>query len=198
MSDETHAETARALSGDREAFESLIRRYGRLVYAKAYSMLHHREEAEDIVQETFLKAWASRDSLKEPEKFPQWVVSIARNAALDLRRKRAPLPMPDEGGDVPDPGLPDPSRALEAEEVRRRIFAALSELPEHYRLAVTLRYMEGMDYEGIKKAMGITNGAVRGILARTLQTLRRTLKPWVRSDGRPSGVLPMEHRGDRP
>ena len=80
--------------------------------------------------------------------------------------------MPEEQADLPDPGAPDPSAGVRSEEVRRRLLAAMNDLPERHRLALTLRYMEGMDYRSIERAMGISNGAVRGLLARTLQTLR--------------------------
>jgi RNA polymerase sigma-70 factor (ECF subfamily) len=101
--------------------------------------------------------------------------------------------MPEEQADSPDPRAVDPAGRLRTEELRRKLHAAMDTLPEHYRLALTLRYMEGLDYHGIEQAMGISNGAVRGILARTLQTMRKALKPWIRSDGRPSGVLPIKN-----
>jgi len=193
MDAETRSEVERALAGDRAYFESLIRRFGRLVWAKAYSMVHRREEAEDVVQETFMKAWTMRERLREPEKFPQWILAIARNACLDSLRRRTPAPMPEVEADHPDPRAVDPAGRLRTEELRRKLHAAMDTLPEHYRLALTLRYMEGLDYHGIEQAMGISNGAVRGILARTLQTMRKALKPWIRSEGRPSGLLPLKN-----
>ncbi|MHC5038209.1 MAG: RNA polymerase sigma factor [Planctomycetota bacterium] len=192
MDEETRSEVERALAGDRTAFEALIRKYSRLVYAKAYSLVHQREEAEDLVQETFLKAFEARERLREPEKFPQWILSIARNRAIDtLRRRNLPLPL-EEGMDPPDPQVEEPGGGMEAGEMRKRLFDALTALPERHRLAITLRYLEGMDYRGIEAAMGITNGAVRGILARSLQTLRKTLRPWIQTEGHPTGALRSE------
>jgi RNA polymerase sigma-70 factor (ECF subfamily) len=188
----TKAEVERALEGDRDAFESLIRRYGRLVHAKAYSLLNRADLAEDAAQETFLKAWGARDRLRDPEKFPQWILSIARNVCLDGVRKKAPGPLPENFDMLRDARAPDPGRRAHFKEVRNRVFATLQELPEHYRLAATLHYIEGLDYRAIEEAMGISNGAVRGILARTLEAMRKALDPWVRSEGRPSGILPLK------
>jgi RNA polymerase sigma-70 factor (ECF subfamily) len=188
MDGETRAEVEKARGGDRAAFEGLIRKYSRLVYAQAYSHVRKREEAEDVVQETFMKAFQARDQIREPEKFPQWLLSIARNKAIDSMRKRAPLPLPEEGLQRPDPNAEDPERGLETVELREKVFQAIDGLPERYRMAVTLRYLEGLDYRGIEKAMGITNGAVRGILGRTLQALRKSLKPLMKTGGSPAGA----------
>ena len=188
MDGQTRSEVEKARGGDSAAFEALIRKYGRLVYAQAYSQLRRREEAEDVAQETFMKAFQARDQIREPENFPQWLRSIARNKAIDVIRKRVPLPLPEEGLNRPDPNAEGPELGAETGEMREKIFQAIDSLPERYRMAVTLRYLEGMDYKGIEQAMGITNGAVRGILGRTLQALRKSLKPWIKAGGSPLGA----------
>ncbi|MHC4777096.1 MAG: RNA polymerase sigma factor [Planctomycetota bacterium] len=185
MDEETRSHVEMARGGDRAAFEVLIRKYGRLVYAQAYSQIRRREEAEDVAQETFMKAFQARDQIRDPDKFPQWLLSIARNKAIDVMRKRVPLPLPEEGFNRPDPNAKGPEQGAEAGELREKVFQAIDGLPERHRLAVTLRYLEGMDYKGIEEAMGITNGAVRGILGRTLQALRKSLKPLMKAGGSP-------------
>ena len=172
MDPDLRATIGKALEGDQGAFEALIRTYGRTVYAHAYSVLRHREEAEDVAQESFLKAYKARWRLRDPEKFPQWLFSIARNRALDALRRRKPAPLSDESEEIVDDGIENPDRQLEGSELREKIHTVLSALPEHHRIAVTLKYLEGMDYQSIEKAMGLSNGALRGILGRALQTLR--------------------------
>ncbi len=166
-----------ALEGDQEAFEMIIRTYSRQVFARAYSILRQAEEAEDVVQDTFLKAWNSRWKIRNPEKFHPWLFSIARNQALDLLRKRRTVPLSEDVEEIRSPAEEDPDRQMEGAELRRKIGVALDALPENHRLAVTLRYLEGMDHQGIEETMGVSNGALRGILGRAMQTLRITLKP---------------------
>ena len=79
-----------ALAGDDEAFETVIRTYSRRVYVVAYAILQDVPEAEDIVQETFLKAHHQRGKLREPEKFPAWLLTVTRNGARDRLRRRRP------------------------------------------------------------------------------------------------------------
>ena len=166
-----------ALAGDQAAFEMIIRTYSRQVFARAYSILRQPEEAEDVVQETFLKAWNSKWKIRDPEKFPQWLFSIARNQSLDFVRKRRTVPLTEDAEEIENPSEENPDRQMEGTELRAKIGVALEALPENHRLAVTLRYLEGMDHQGIEQVMGLSNGALRGILGRAMQTLRVTLKP---------------------
>src|SRR6266478_6953052 len=83
-----------AIHGDREAFEMIIRTQSRALFAIAYAILQDREEAEDVVQDTLVKAWKSRWRVRDPEKFPAWISTIARYRARDLARRRRPEPLP--------------------------------------------------------------------------------------------------------
>ncbi len=87
----------RALRGDDEAFESVIRFMGRKICAVAYGILQDASEAEDVAQETFLKAHRHRCLLRDPEKFPTWLFAVARNRSLDRLRRLRPLPLEDVG-----------------------------------------------------------------------------------------------------
>src|SRR5215472_5869706 len=82
-----------AIHGDREAFEMIIRTHSRQLFAIAYGILQHREEAEDAVQDALVKAWKSRWRVRDPEKFPAWICMIARHRARDVFRKRKPVLM---------------------------------------------------------------------------------------------------------
>src|SRR6476660_10540849 len=84
-----------AIQGDREAFEMVIRSTSRNLFAIAYGVLQNREEAEDVVQDTFVKAWKSRWRVRDSAKLPAWLSTIARHRARDLARKRKPEPLPE-------------------------------------------------------------------------------------------------------
>src|SRR2546430_9278199 len=77
-----------AIQGDREAFEMIIRTHSRTLFAIAYGILQSREEAEDVVQDSLVKAWKTRWRVRDPEKFPAWLCMIARHRARDVFRKR--------------------------------------------------------------------------------------------------------------
>lgn len=162
-----------ALAGDDEAFETVIRTYSRRVYVVAYAILQDPSEAEDIVQETFLKAHHQRDKLREPEKFPAWLLTVTRNGARDRLRRRRPQADPEAFDTLADHSVATPGSALEKEERQAHLRRALATLPEEHRTALTLRYLEGLDYRAIETTMGLSNGALRGILGRALGTLRR-------------------------
>src|SRR5690349_3633850 len=93
MMDANEREVYRAaIHGDREAFEMIIRTHTRPLFAIAYGILQNREEAEDAVQDALVKAWKSRWRVRDPEKFPAWLCTIARYRARDVFRKRKPIP----------------------------------------------------------------------------------------------------------
>src|SRR5678816_3957246 len=85
-----------AIHGDREAFEVIIRTHSRTLFAIAYGILQNREEAEDVVQDSLVKAWKMRWRVRDPEKFPAWLSIIARHRAHDAFRKRRSLPFTHE------------------------------------------------------------------------------------------------------
>jgi RNA polymerase sigma-70 factor (ECF subfamily) len=174
MDSNEHATYRAALQGDREAFEMIIRSSSRNLFAIAYAILQSREEAEDVVQDTFVKAWKSRWRVRDPEKLPAWLSTIARHRARDLARRRRPEPLPLDF---------ESKEAVEAESDRPsadrnvEVQNAIAQLPELHRAALTLRYFEELDYATIEQTLGLTNGSLRGILGRALGTMRRKLKP---------------------
>lgn len=180
--DATEEATYRAaIQGDRDAFESVIRSTSRNLFAIAYGILQNREEAEDVVQDTFVKAWKSRWRVRDSAKLPAWLSTIARHRARDLARKRRPEPLPEnfESNEVAESAGGRGERADLDSEVR----SALGQLPELHRAAVTLRYFEDLDYETIEKTLGLTNGALRGILGRSLGLMRKRLRPALAATG---------------
>ena len=166
-----------AIQGDREAFEMIIRTHSRTLFAIAYGVLQNREEAEDVVQDTLVKAWKSRWRVRDPEKFPAWLATVARHRAHDVFRKRRTAPLETDLQEHLAPNHSSPERGLDQSERQARVQSALSALPELHRAALTLRYFEQMDYRTIENRLGLTNGALRGILGRALATLRKQLRP---------------------
>jgi RNA polymerase sigma-70 factor (ECF subfamily) len=157
-----------AIHGDREAFEMIIRAHSRTLFAIAYGILQNREEAEDVVQDSLVKAWKMRWRVRDPEKFPAWLSMIARHRARDVFRKRRPVPFTHETSEA---HVPD------TVGIDQQLHSALATLPELHRAALTLRYFEEMDYRTIENTLGLTNGALRGILGRALASLRKQLRP---------------------
>jgi RNA polymerase sigma-70 factor, ECF subfamily len=166
----------RAQGGDRAAFEDLVRATARLVWASVYGLVKDRVWTEDVVQETFLRAWESIRELKEPGAFRGWLLTIARRLAWrraeltgredlvpDVRESPAPADTPE-----------DP------EEAREKVQEALARLPERYRIPVTLHFLNGMEYGAISKLTGLANGSLRGLIARGAAKLRAELAPWWR------------------
>ncbi|MBV8881752.1 MAG: sigma-70 family RNA polymerase sigma factor [Planctomycetaceae bacterium] len=166
----------RAQSGDRAAFEDLIRAHARLVWASVYGWVKDPTWTEDVVQETFLKAWEALRSLKQPEAYRGWLLTIARRLAwrqAELAGRSGPMP---EG---PEP--PAPVETADPEEARDQVQKALARLPERYRVPVTLHFLNGMEYGAIEKTTGLANGSLRGLVARGVAKLRAELAPWWRS-----------------
>ncbi len=163
-----------AIHGDRDAFEMIIRSSSRTLFAIGYGILQSREEAEDVVQDAFVKAWKSRWRVRDPEKFPPWLATIVRNRARDLLRARRTIPLGDELDSISHDNAVLPGHC---DELTSEVHAALAALPKTQRTAIALRYFEQMDYGTIERTLGLTNGALRGILGRGLQLMRRRLQP---------------------
>ncbi len=168
----------RARSGDRAAFEELVRRTSRLIYARLYVETGDPHQAEDLVQETYVRAFRSIRKVNEPAGFRRWLLAIAESVAIDSfrragRRRRAEPPrrsqevLENVAAPVEDPG---------AAERREKVRAVLHSLPEEYRLPLILRYIDGADYGTIMIQLGLGAGALRGLLYRGLQLLRRAVK----------------------
>jgi RNA polymerase sigma-70 factor (ECF subfamily) len=170
-----------AQAGDRGAFEEMVRRTSRLVFARLYLETGDTHRAEDLLQETLLKAFRSLGTLEDPKGFRTWLLKIAQNVVLDaarrdLRRKRAVPGHADAAElDALADKQPSPEDQITREELRGQVLAILRSLPEEYRLPLTLRYIGGADYETIQTQLGLSNGALRGMLHRGLKLLRARL-----------------------
>jgi RNA polymerase sigma-70 factor (ECF subfamily) len=176
----------RAQGGDRAAFDELVRRTSRLVFARLYLETGDAHKAEDLLQETLLTAYRTLSQLTDADKFRSWLLRIAQNAAIDAvrhdtRKKRTPelalLKLRQDAHVVPAP-----DEQAEQADLRQQVLAILRELPEEYRMPITLRYLVGADYDTIQAQMGLTNGSLRGLLHRGMQLMRAELKKLLGED----------------
>jgi RNA polymerase sigma-70 factor, ECF subfamily len=171
-----------AQRGDRAAFEELVRRTSRLVFARLYMETGDPHQAEDLLQETLLTAFRSLGQVTEPAKFRGWLLRIAQNAAIDAarrgsRQKRNKEPQTGNLKLAQVPGVsPGPHAQAETEETRQQVLAILRSLPEEYREPLSLRYLAGADYETIQMQMGLSNGSLRGLLHRGLKLMRAEMQ----------------------
>ena len=165
-----------AQRGDRVAFEELVRRTSRLVYARLYLETGDTHLAEDLLQETLLIAFRNIGQLTDPAKFRSWLLRIAQNTAIDAGRRRSvhKRALKRETAKRRRDGefSPGPEEELEQEELLQKVLVILRSMPEEYRLPLTLHYLVGADHEAIQMQMGLTNGALRGLLHRGMVRLR--------------------------
>jgi len=179
---------AEILAGRTEAFHDLIRPYERSVYMMVLSMLRNEAEAEDVAQETFIKAYRNLGRFRSESRFSTWLIAIALNEArARLRRKQPALTdsIDDTEGSVVPAQLTDwreiPSETLERQEVRSLIRRALDALPLPYREVFVLRELEERNVQETAETLGITTGSVKMRLHRARMMLQKQLAPQLAS-----------------
>jgi len=181
-------EVARARAGDEEAFRGLVERHSTALFRLAYRMTGNEPDAEDIVQETFLKAFRQLRQFEDRACFGSWLHRIAANCAFDLWRRRqgraaagGPRPIREEGHDmntIPAPH-PAPDRLVHSAEVQNQVRAALGRLSEQERAAFVLRHFEQMSTREIADVLGLDESAVKQSVFRAVRKLREALRPFV-------------------
>jgi RNA polymerase sigma-70 factor (ECF subfamily) len=176
---------SRARRGDRDAFRVLVERHARAVFRLAYRMTNSETDAEDLVQETFLRAWKQIAKFDGRASFPTWLHRICANCSLDLiraRKRKQELHQPFED-DNSDPfsqipaGSPSPERLAQSSQISAILVPALDALSEMERAAFVMRHYEGMGIEEISEALGVQPGAAKHSVFRAVQKLRRALEP---------------------
>ena len=174
----------RAKSGDQDAFGQLVLAHQNKVYTLCVHMVTNREEAEDLAQEAFLKAWRSLSSFQEESSFATWMHRLTTNVCLDHLRKQArrqnistAVSLDDEesGWTEPDDHTQDPQRRLEQREQRELLAKALNELPEHHRRLIIMREVSGLSYQEIADALDADLGTVKSGISRARERLRKIL-----------------------
>ncbi|HNR31050.1 MAG TPA: sigma-70 family RNA polymerase sigma factor [Candidatus Hydrogenedentes bacterium] len=176
--DDDAALVAAAQAGDRYAFEELVRRYRNDVFALSLHFVKNREEAWDISQDVFVKAYGSLGSFRGEASFKTWLLRITANRCKDFfkKRKLETTPFDDAlaAGDPPS-GTLHPGRQSEARELGAAIEEAVAQLPEKHRTAFLLREYEGMSYQEMADTMGCNIGTVMSRLHHARRKLQNSL-----------------------
>lgn len=166
-----------------EEFRGLVEQHARMVFRLAFRITRNEADAEDVVQETFLKAYRAFDQYDARASFSTWLFRIAANTAIDLLRRRRSRP--ETPADVEDPALPaaasshpTPLAAALSSEIGRHLSAALEQLSPHERTAFVLRHFEGEPIEEIARALGIRANAAKQTVFRAVRKLRLALAPY--------------------
>jgi len=198
MEESDAAVVARVCAGDQEAFRALVQRHSRAVFRLAYRMTGNEQEAEDVVQETFLRAYRHLGRFDSGASFPAWLHRIALNYSISLRRKgRRQAAALAAGNDfsaeavsaVPASAL-TPDCAAANTELQAQIQSALAQLSPQERAAFVLRHLEGRSMGEICCALGLGASAAKDSVFRAVQKLRRALRPWFN----PASPEPREFR----
>ncbi len=174
---------ARATAGDVDSFNQLVSRWERTIYALAYRTLGREEDARDVVQEAFLRAYRGLRGFKGEAKFSSWLYRITLNLCRDWirRERRAPVVQPPEGTDAVD--LADaqaaPTESVEdlvaRREMSRAVSRAMAELPEEQRTAIMLKEYHGLTFQEIADQLHCPLSTVKTRLYQGLSVLRRRL-----------------------
>ncbi len=166
-----------ARAGDAAAFDELVGRYMRHAFTVAYRLLGHRQDAEDVVQESFLAALVKLDTFERGRSFGPWLLRIVVNRGINLRKARAlretePLP------DATATNGTSPFDAAQQSELRTELQRALARLPERQRWIVELFELDGFTSPEIAEMLDMAEGTVRWQLHRARHVLRAALEPF--------------------
>ena len=169
----------RTLSGDQEAFSSLVEKYKDPVFNVAYRMLGNPTEAEDVAQEAFVRAYTQLHTYKDTHRFSTWLLSIASHLSIDQLRRRRFLALPLENVPflewIADVG-PGPEQSALRHETADDMQRILDTLPVKYHAVLLLRYWHDFSYEEIAQTLELTPALVKARLHRARELVARTMK----------------------
>ena len=174
---------ARSMGGDLDSFNQLVLRWERPIYALAYRVIGREEDARDVAQETFLRAFRALKGFKGQAKFSSWLYRITLNLCRDWirRERRTPLVQAPEGIDVIElAGEETPSETVEElvsrHELGRAVAKAMSQLPEEQRTAIILKEYHGLTFQEIADLLDCPLSTVKTRLYQGLTVLRKQLR----------------------
>jgi RNA polymerase sigma factor RpoE len=180
----------RAQREDMRAYDVLVRRYQERIYATVYHMTSNHEDANDLTQETFIKAFRALKSFKGDSSFYTWIYRIAVNKTINFlkqRKNRVQLSLNDMDFNAEhDPDLvalisdKNPRRDLNLSELQEKLNGAMQKLSEHHRMVVTLHDVQGLSHEEIGKMMDCNIGTVRSRLFYARQQLQAYLSDYLK------------------
>ncbi len=183
---EEDMEMLRAVNGgDATAYRGLVEKYQQRVYSMAYGVLRNREDARDVTQDAFVKAYKNLHSFRLESSFYTWLYRIAMNLAIDLTRKRKrrqtssfdeQIATRDGEGQIAETHHQDsPSKTLERKQLYSKIMDAIGKLPEDQQQVILLRELEGLSYREISDITGIPEGTVMSRLFYARKKLQKLL-----------------------
>ncbi len=183
----------RAAAGDHDAFEQLVLAHQKAVYNLALRMTGSPDDALDLSQEAFLRAWRGLPDYRSDASFSTWLYRLTSNICIDFLRRRARekiVPLCGFGEDedelpLPDPGPDAETRALSRLE-RQEVAAAMLSLDLEYRQALTLRVIDGLSYAEIAETLNVPAGTVKSRIARAREKMRALLQKSGNKSGSPS------------
>jgi RNA polymerase sigma-70 factor (ECF subfamily) len=167
-------------SGDADAFETLVRDNQKKVYNLALKMTGNEDDALDISQEAFIKAYTGLKNFRAESRFSVWLYRLTYNICIDFLRKKKrkpelPLTVSDDEGEILELEIPDtryePASETERRELREAVTKGIDALPDKHREILIMREMTGMSYDEIATALGINEGTVKSRLSRARQSL---------------------------
>ncbi len=158
------------------AFEAFIVDYQKRAFSIAYRILGNVDDAQDAVQEAFLRAFRSWKGFRGDSAVTTWFHSVVVNTSIDVGRKRKSVVRPYESvPDKPDTTIRGPEKAAQGVEIRETVRDALKKLPERQRDVFFLRHFEGLDVKEIGKSLGLAEGTVKVHLSRAVHALKKGL-----------------------
>lgn len=172
--------------GEVAAFQELVGRYYRKVFMVVLGIVNHREDAMEVAQETFFRAYRNIKGFKGGSTFYTWLYRIAVNLSIDFQRrqKRAPLEFKEtmdelidkgEGGEIAN----DPYAGLRSKELGERLLAAINELTPDHKAVIVMRAVEGLSYKDIGRIVGCSEGTVMSRLHYARKKLQEKLGPYL-------------------
>jgi RNA polymerase sigma-70 factor (ECF subfamily) len=179
---EAAAVLARARQGDSEAFRALVERHSRSVFRLAFRMTGNEQDAEDVVQESLLRAYRQLGRFEARANFGTWLYRITANCAVDLMRARQARHDVARGESLDEvvdlrSNHPGPERLTASAEIEQRVADAMSALTPLERAAFTLRHYEGRTIDEISQTLGLKTSAAKHSVFRAVKKLRAALEP---------------------
>lgn len=175
-----------ALAGDSAAFGQLVTKYQDRLYNTLVYVIGSAEDARDVAQEAFVRAFVKLETFQRSAAFYSWLYRIALNMAISGQRRKRPTSSIDQArhlaGEEPQDDGPPPEERLERQERAEQVRAALAALSEDYRVVLVLRDMDGHAYDEIAQMLEIPVGTVRSRLFRGRMQLREQLKEVLQED----------------
>jgi len=175
-------------SGDKEAYGELVARYQGHVYGLAYSIVNHWADAQDIAQETFIRAYCNLDQLRDPARFAAWLRRVTFSVAMNWLKAFRPGLFEQLGSleDLDGLGIPDftpgPAEVVEKRELAEAVLQAVATLPPKYRIPLTMFHLDGLSYQKVADFLDIPMGTAKSLIHRAKKMLKPTLNAYVNEE----------------